>query len=54
MERKRALLSRAQGEDGFLEAEARRGLGLLREDEIEFRFVDADGGGEERLERRRE
>ncbi len=37
--RKQALYARAQKDDEFLEAEARRLLGLVKPDEVEFRFV---------------
>jgi cell division protein FtsB len=46
MERKRHLLARAGKDDAFLEAEARRRLGLIHPDEIEFRFVPEAEGGE--------
>jgi cell division protein FtsB len=36
---KENLLKRSQEDEGFLEGEARRSLGLIRPDEIEFRFV---------------
>ena len=46
VERKRSLSSLAERNDDLLESEARRQLGLIGEDEIEFRFVTDDGGGE--------
>jgi cell division protein FtsB len=47
--RKQGLVGLAQKDDALLETEARRQLGLLREGEIEFRFVSEAEGGE-RLE----
>ncbi len=38
---KQLELARAQRDDEFLEQEARRNLGLIRPEEIEFRFVAA-------------
>ncbi len=40
LSQKQNLLDRAQGDDAFLEMEARRNLSLVRKDEIEFRFVE--------------
>jgi cell division protein FtsB len=39
MAEKTLRLARAQSDDAFLELEARRNLGLVRPDEIEFRFI---------------
>jgi cell division protein FtsB len=38
---KQLRLSRAQKDDAFLEMEARRQLGLVKPDEIEFRFMSS-------------
>lgn len=45
--RKRALLGMTQKDDSLVEGEARRQLGLIRPDEIEFRFVPSDAGRED-------
>lgn len=50
---KQALLARAQKDDGFLELEARRHLGLVKPDEVEFRFTPAKPGAREGMESRR-
>ncbi len=39
MAEKQYALAKAQRDDDFLELAARRNLGLVRPDEIEFRFV---------------
>jgi cell division protein FtsB len=44
---KSLTLAKAQKDDEFLELEARRSLGLVRPDEIEFRFVSGDQTGQE-------
>lgn len=48
-EKQRQLL-RSKNDDGFLELEARRHLGLVRPDEIEFRFI-SDSDPEKSLEK---
>jgi cell division protein FtsB len=53
VDEKRARLGRAAKDDAFLELEARRHLGLVRPDEVEFRFVSSTAPGQgERLEKR--
>jgi cell division protein FtsB len=39
LKQKQALLVRAKSDDSFLEGETRKALGLIRPDEIEFRFT---------------
>ncbi|MBI4397313.1 MAG: septum formation initiator family protein [Elusimicrobia bacterium] len=39
---KQDLLARSKNDDAFLEREARRSLGLVRGDEIEYRFPSAE------------
>lgn len=51
---KQLNLARAQKDDEFLEQEARRHLGLVRPEEIEFRFVaDADSSSADDAEVKR-
>lgn len=53
---KQTFLAKAQKDDEFLELEARRHLGLVRADEIEFRFMPKTkarkGPADETMERR--
>lgn len=48
--RKRSYLALAQKNDDLLEGEARRQLGLVGEDELEFRFVPEEESAGERME----